>query len=118
MSTQPTITEIDDEIDRLLRMRKQILTYELTTSRQTGKMLRDVIRKAASITQPDASRQYIARYVLPWKLFMKAEHFPATMDMLPESAPDNWHLFIHTLSAALQQDREALDECIHTLSLA
>jgi hypothetical protein len=113
----PTLQQIDAEIDRLLAIRKAILNSELQTARQNGKMLADIIRKATTFTHPEALLVYVSRYILPWKLFLSANHFPDTMDVLPDTLPGNWDCaqaisFIHTLSSALRQDREALEEFI------
>ena len=117
----PTLQQIDAEIDRLLAIRKAILNSELNTAQQNGKMLGNIIRKAATFTHPETLLFYVSRYILPWKLFLSATHFPDTTNALPESLPGKWDVaqavtFIYTLSSALRHDREALDECIHTLS--
>ena len=117
----PTLQQIDAEIDRLLTIRKAILNSELNTAQQNGKMLGDILRKAVTFSHPETLLSYVSRYILPWKIFLSVAHFPDTTNALPDTLPGHWDVaqavtFIHTLSSALRQDREALDECIHTLS--
>ena len=104
------LQEIDTNIDRLLVLRKQVIADELRLMRQTGKMLGDIIRKAASFSDPDTSRFYIARYMLPWRIFLSPTHFPCTLIALPDELTDSWdpHL-LHRVASALQHDIQTLN---------
>jgi hypothetical protein len=113
----PTLSQIDAEIDRLLELRKRVVTSELTDSHRSGRMLNGIIRKAAAIHHSDggdsdAARLYAMHFILPWKIYLNAKHFPATIAALPDAPPDDLGNFLQTLVSKLQQDMEAVEECL------
>ena len=109
----PTLSQIDAEIDRLLELRKRVVTSELTDSHRSGGMLYAIIRKAAAIHYSDGeARLYAMHFILPWKIHLNAKHFPATIAALPDAPPDDVGNFLQTLVSKLQQDMEAVEECL------
>jgi hypothetical protein len=110
---------IDMEIHRLILMRNdlilnQVRANELQAMRERGTMLSDMLKKAATFTNPDEATSYIISFILPWRKYLPQQYFPNTLQNIPEKLPDNWNIMeacilILGIEDAVDRDRAALN---------
>ena len=117
------LAEIDTEMDKLMARRNQVimkaaLAEELESMRRKGKMISDIMVKAAMYNRESAAMAvlYINAYILPWKKYISSAHFPNTLELLPnenlrsDCNPTELSTFLIKVSRALERDRAVLRE--------
>jgi hypothetical protein len=126
-SLEQQLTVIDAEIDRLTVMRNQVivkaaLAEELEAMRGKGKMMSDIVLKAAMIMQQQqqgdlgVALMYVNAFLLPWRHYISSAHFPNTVETLPDEIPfRGWtradlSTFLIDVSRAVERDRAVLRE--------
>ena len=114
------LSNIDAEIERLTAMRKQVIVNaamaeeELESMRGRGKMMSDIVLKAAMmIMDLEMALVYVNAFLLPWRHYISSEHFPNTLETLPDEIPFAWtradlSMFLAKVSKAVEHDRAVL----------
>jgi hypothetical protein len=108
------ICEVDKEIAKLMIKRDLLVAkaVEIKELCKRGRILSDLLVKAATFQNPDESMCYIIRYILPMRDFLPIQHFPAAVTALELPLDGDWaHVsasrFLLAASTALEQDRVA-----------
>ena len=113
---------IDMEIQRLVLMRNDLILEkirlnELQAMRERGVMLSDILKKAATFTNPVEATSFIINFILPWRKYLPQQYFPNTLESIPEELPDNWNIMeacilILGIEDAVDRDSAELDAMI------